>query len=69
MKKVIWTYRYTSFGTEREYVVEANTEHQADVRVKRDIGLGKASPDVWQRFISVTQSTVEEIEGDVYEKD
>jgi hypothetical protein len=64
MKKVIWTYKYISFGTEREYAVEANTEHQADIRVKRDIGLGIASPDIWQRFISVTQGTVE-TEGDI----
>jgi len=59
MKTVIWTYKYTSFGTEREYAVEANTERMADKKVKADIGKGKASPDVWQRFISVTQSTVE----------
>lgn len=59
MKKVIWTYRYTSFGTEREHIIEANTEHLADKKLKIEIGKGKASPDVWQRFISVSQSTVE----------
>lgn len=60
MKTVIWTYKYISFGTEREYTVEANTERVADKKVKADINSGKASPDVWQRFISVTQSTIEE---------
>lgn len=58
--KVIWTYRYISFGTEREYSVEANTEDVADKKVKMDIKNGKASPDIWQRFISITQSTIED---------
>jgi|LWDU01.1.fsa_nt_gi hypothetical protein len=59
MKTVVWTYKYKSFGTEKEYSVEANTERVADQKVKVDIKKGKASPDVWQQFISVTQSSVE----------
>jgi hypothetical protein len=60
MKKIIWTYKYKSFGTKREHVVEADTEHQSDKLLRQQISKGETSPDVWQRFISVTQGTVEE---------